>query len=143
MRIARVVDADEIARCAELFDGTPLADATERFVANTSHYLLVAYRDDGEAMGMVSGVALTHPDKGTEMLLYELGVEPQFRREGVATALVEALADLSRQAGHYGMWVAVDTDNEPALATYRRIPGASVEAGTIVSWDHSPSPAGP
>jgi aminoglycoside 3-N-acetyltransferase I len=95
MRIARVVDADEVARCADLCDGPPLPDATERFVADSSHYLLVAYQDDGRAIGMVSGVALTHPDKGTEMLLYEVGVEPEFRRKGVANAVAEPCSIVS------------------------------------------------
>ena len=44
-------------------------------------------------VGMISGVETTHPDKGTEMFLYELGVDEDARRRGVATALVNALAD--------------------------------------------------
>ena len=69
---------------------------------------------------MISGVETTHPDKGTEMFLYELGVDEDARRQGVATALVNALAALARERGCYGMWVGVDTDNAAARATYRR-----------------------
>jgi len=57
----------------------PKAPATEQFLGTASHYLLFAYDDDADAGGgvvlaMISGVETTHPDKGTEMFLYELGV---------------------------------------------------------------------
>lgn len=51
---------------------------------------------DGAAAGFVSGVETTHPDKGTEMFLYELSVHPDHRGRGVATALVAALEALAR-----------------------------------------------
>jgi len=54
-------------------------------------------------IGFVSGVELTHPDKGSEMFLYELGVDAAARRRGVGRALVEALRALARRRGCYGM----------------------------------------
>jgi ribosomal protein S18 acetylase RimI-like enzyme len=44
----------------------------------------------GRALGFVSGIETTHPDKGTEMFLYELSVEEEARRRGVGTKLVQA-----------------------------------------------------
>jgi ribosomal protein S18 acetylase RimI-like enzyme len=134
VRIERVTDAASLAAGADLFDEPPQQAATARFLASPDHHLLFAY--DGERpVGMVSGVETTHPDKGTEMFLYELGVAEDARRQGVATALVKALATLARDRGCYGMWVGVDTDNPAALATYRRA-GAHEEAPAVVfSWD--------
>ena len=81
-------------------------------------------------MGFVSGVEVTHPDKGTEMFLYELAVDEPFRRRGIGRALVERLAALARDAGCYGMWVITDDDNEAARATYEGTGGrARGEAG--------------
>lgn len=135
MRIERVGDAAAVAAAADLFDAPPQETATARFLSSPDHHLLLAYDDDGRAVGMISGVETTHPDKGTEMFLYELGVDENARRQGVATALVHALAALARDRGCYGMWVAVDTDNVAALATYRRA-GAHEEAPAVVfSWD--------
>jgi ribosomal protein S18 acetylase RimI-like enzyme len=45
---------------------------------------------------MVTGVEMTHPDKGTEMFLYELGVADEHQGRGIGRALVSALADLAR-----------------------------------------------
>jgi ribosomal protein S18 acetylase RimI-like enzyme len=134
MRIERVVAAAAVHGAADLFDSPPLAAATERFLAEPGHHLLFAY-DGEDPVGMISGVEMTHPDKGTEMFVYEMGVAPAARLRGVATALVEALAAIARERGCYGMWVGTEPDNEAALATYRR-GGANEEAPfVLLSWD--------
>ena len=74
----------------------------------------------GWAVGFVSGVETTHPDKGTEMFLYELGVDESARRQGVGRALVEALAAFAEERGCYGMWVLTEDDNVAARKTYER-----------------------
>lgn len=84
---------------------------------------------------MITGVETTHPDKGTEMFLYELGVAPVARGRGVGTALVRALAALAKDRGCYGMWVGADADNAAALATYRHA-GSPEEASVVMlSWN--------
>jgi aminoglycoside 3-N-acetyltransferase I len=134
MRIERIVDAAAVHAAVDLFDGPPLADATVRFLQSPTHHLLFAY-DGDRAVGMISGVETTHPDKGTEMFLYELEVAPVARLQGIATALVTALARIAREHGCYGMWVGTEADNAAALATYRKA-GADDEAPfVLLSWD--------
>jgi aminoglycoside 3-N-acetyltransferase I len=135
MRIERVVDAAAVHKAADLFDSPPLAAPTERFLAEPGHHLLFAFDETGRAIGMISGVETTHPDKGTEMFVYELGVAPAARLQGVATALVTELTVIARARGCYGMWVATEPDNEAAKATYRKS-GATEEAPfVLMSWD--------
>src|SRR5918997_4270849 len=116
MRIERITDAAVVQRATDLFDSAPLPAATARFLAEPTHHLLFAYDDTGRAVGMISGVETTHPDKGTEMFVYELGVAPAARLQGVATGLVRALAGLARERGCYGMWVGTEADNLAAQA---------------------------
>ncbi len=135
MRIERVRDAASVAAAEDLFDSPPLPAATERFLREAGHHLLFAYDESGRAVGMISGVEMTHPDKGTEMFVYELGVAPAARLQGVGTQLVKELAVIARRNGCYGMWVGTELDNAAALATYRRA-GASDETGFILlNWD--------
>ena len=115
--MCRPGDDGLVAAASHLFDGPARPDATSRFLAEDGHHLLVA-SEDGRPVGFVSGVEVTHPDKGTEMFLYELAVDEPFRRRGIGRALVERLAALAREAGCYGMWVVTDHDNEAARATY-------------------------
>ncbi len=131
MRIERITDADAVHRAADLFDAPPRPDATARFLADPTHHLLLAYDDAGHPVGMISGVEMTHPDKGTEMFVYELGVAPAARLQGIATELVRELAALAKAAGCYGMWVGTEPDNAAAQATYRRA-GASEEAPFVL-----------
>ncbi len=135
MRIERISDADEVHRAADLFDSPPLPAATQRFLADPGHHLLLAYDESGRAVGMISGVELTHPDKGTEMFIYELAVAPVARLQGIGAGLVDALAVIARRAGCYGMWVGTEVDNEAALATYRRAGADEETTFTLLNWD--------
>src|SRR4051794_7018451 len=135
MRIERITDASEVHRAVDLFDAPPLGQVTERFLAEPGHHLLLAYDASGRPVGMISGVEMTHPDKGTEMFVYELAVAPQARLQGVGSRLVGALVEVARRHGCYGMWVGTEPDNAAALATYRRA-GATEEAPfTLLNWD--------
>ncbi|MCX4525933.1 GNAT family N-acetyltransferase [Streptomyces sp. NBC_01551] len=124
-----------------LFDGPARLDWSERFLASQGHLMLIAYVDDIPA-GMVSGVEMTHPDKGTEMCLYELSVDEGYRRRGIGRALTLALADEARARGCYGMWVGVDTDNEAALATYASSGAEDEGLFTMRGWVVTPEHPG-
>lgn len=135
MRIERVTAEAEVHRAADLFDAPPIEAATRRFLTDPTHHLLLAYDDADRPVGMITGVETTHPDKGTEMLVYELGVAPVARLQGIGAALVDALAGLARDRGCYGMWVATENDNKAALATYRRAGALEEMTFTLLSWD--------
>ncbi len=127
-------DEDAVHAARTLFDEPPTPAATRRFLEEPTHHLLVAY-DGAAPLGFVSGVEVTHPDKGTEMFLYELGVDASARRRGVGTALVEALARLGSERGCYGMWVLADDDNEAAAATYARAGGRVGSRPVMIEWE--------
>ena len=112
-------DTNLVLRAADLFDHPPVAEHTATFLAAAGHHLLVAL-DGDDPIGFVSGVETTHPDKGTEMFVYELGTHEDHRRRGVATALLDELTRLAVDRGCTGLWVATEPDNSPAIATYLR-----------------------
>ncbi len=119
MSIRRLASGDdrELEKLSSCFDQPLRWEAAGRFLKSENHHILVAY--EGEiAIGFVTGVETTHPDKGTEMFLYELGVDEKFRRKGYGAKLVRALAELARQRRCYGMWVGTEEDNLAALKTY-------------------------
>jgi len=132
--IRRITDAAAVEAAGQLFDHPPIPAATSRFLAESGHHLLLAYVDD-HPVGMVTGVETTHPDKGTEMFLYELGVDERFQRRGIGRALVATLARLARERGCYGMWVATEAANAAAVATYRQ-EGVRMDTDQVIfSWD--------
>lgn len=126
---ARVRDA------AHLFHHELNESAVLAFLADDSHHLLVAYVE-GKAAGFVSAVELLHPDKPKpEMFLYELGVDPEFRRIGVATALMSELIRVCRDRGCGEMFVLTDEANDAALATYRKAGGRREPDQVMFYWD--------
>ncbi len=120
-------------QAAHLFDGPPRPDAVQRFLADPKHHLFIAYADD-RPVGFVSGVELTHPDKGTEMFLYELAVDEGFRERGIGTALSNALRALAVDLGCYDMWVLTDADNDAALGTYRKSGASESSTHVMLTW---------
>jgi ribosomal protein S18 acetylase RimI-like enzyme len=139
VRIVEAAPGDDalVLAAAELFDRPPTPEWTARFLEGHGHHLLFALVD-GEPVGFVSGVETTHPDKGTEMFLYELGVHEDHRNRGIGRALVRALAELGRRRGCYGMWVLTDADNEAALAAYRAAGAGEPQPQVMLDWDFGP-----
>jgi ribosomal protein S18 acetylase RimI-like enzyme len=135
MGILRLGPGDErrVLDAAGLFDSPPDRGWTIKFLTVPGHHMLLALVDDA-AVGFVTGVETTHPDKGTEMFLYELAVDERFRRQGIGRALVDALADIAVDAGCYGMWVGTDHDNVAALATYRASGAEPPEPTVTLTW---------
>jgi ribosomal protein S18 acetylase RimI-like enzyme len=127
-------DAPLVLAASELFDGPADPAATDRFLGLDDHHLFFAL-EDGVPIGFVSGVEITHPDKGTEMLLYELAVAERARRRGIGGQLVEALRRLAIERGCYAMWVLTEDDNAAALATYRRAGAREDERPRMLEWD--------
>lgn len=125
-------DEDVMLAAPELFDAPPRREWATAFLAEANHSLIWA-TVDGEPAGFISGMLIRHPDKGVEVLLYELGVEEQFRRRGVARELVEELAAWGRDHGCVGMWVPVDSDNKVAQQFYRST-GAAEPDRVLTYW---------
>jgi ribosomal protein S18 acetylase RimI-like enzyme len=137
--IERLVPGDEqrVVAASRLFDEPATNEWTHRFLTSEGHHLLFAVVDGIDA-GFVTGVEMTHPDKGTEMLVYELGVDEPFQRQGIGHALVDALAAVAREGGCYGMWVLTDDDNAAAVSTYGAAGATSTGSQTLLEWRFSP-----
>ena len=138
IRVLGTGDDDLVLAASHLFDAPANRSATARFLNTADDHLLIAYEGE-HAVGFISGVEVTHPDKGTEMFIYELAVDGEFRRRGIAGALIDALKSVALERGCYGMWVLTDEDNEAALATYVGAAGSSEPGQVVVVWHFTQS----
>ncbi|MGH7722287.1 MAG: GNAT family N-acetyltransferase [Candidatus Dormibacteria bacterium] len=132
-------DESLVLQAEELFDNPPQQSWVAQFLRDPTHHLFMAFRG-GRPSGFVSAVELTHPDKGTEMFLYELAVAPADRRQGVATALLRELTALARRRGCYDMWVLTDDDNIAALNAYRSSGATREGEHVMLTWEWADSP---
>jgi GNAT superfamily N-acetyltransferase len=128
-------DVNLLLNASHLFDVPVRPQWAQRFLSSDGHHLVLAQDATGTPIGFVSGVEMTHPDKGTEMFLYELGVAESVRRQGVGTRLVTALREIATANGCHSMWVALEGNNDAARRTYAA-DGATLHEGQVVAtWD--------
>jgi ribosomal protein S18 acetylase RimI-like enzyme len=141
IRVLGAGDEDLVQAASHLFDAPAIRTATARFLSTTDDHLLIAYEGD-RAVGFISGVEVTHPDKGTEMFIYELATDVAYRRRGIAGALIDALKSRALERGCYGMWVLTDEGNDAALATYVAAAGVPERGQVVVAWNFlDPAPS--
>ncbi len=129
-------DEQVLVAASHLFDGPITRDGAVEFFGRPGHHLCLA-EVEGAPAGFVSGVETTHPDKGTEMFLYELSVDEAFRGRGIAKRLVEALRNFAVDRGCNGMWVLTDVGNEAAQRTYLSAGATDQGPSVMLDWTFS------
>ena len=123
-RILGPGDDDVLSNVAPgVFDYDVDARWTAEFLADPRHHIAVAM-DGGVVVGMASGLHYVHPDKQPELWINEVGVAPEYQRQGVARRLLSTLFVRARQVGCVEAWVLTDRSNEAALRLYEGMGGS-------------------
>lgn len=115
--------ADRVLSASALFDRPLDRDAVTSLLGRDDHHLLLA-RLGSEAVGFALAHELPRLDGASpKLLLYEIGVDPGFRRRGVGRSLVEAVKEVGRRCGARSLFVITEGENEAAVALYRSAGG--------------------
>ena len=104
------------------------------FLATRVNELVVAL-DRGEVIGFASGTMLMHPDKPTQFFVNEISVHEDYRRQGIATRLIERVTDLARDRGCEGIWLATEADNASARGLYTKLSARETCGIVVYDWD--------
>ena len=105
----------------------------DRYVAGLGSGFV--WRVNGKVVGNVSLYrAGAHPRLGPGWMIANVATHPDFRRRGIAVALMEATIERARRQG--GDWVSleVEADNTGAQALYERLGFARYE--TLTLWEN-------
>ena len=105
----------------------------EGLLADPRTLMLVAF-DGATPVGFVLAHELPrrHGDRA-KLFVYEVGVAESHQRRGIASALLERLAELARERGIRVGFVLTDPGNGPANALYRSAGGAT--DSMTVEWE--------
>ena len=87
------------------------------YLAGSANWMCVALVD-GLVVGMLMAVIHTHPDKETELFLDEIGTGDDWRRKGIAKALMGELFARADAEGIEEIWLGTEPDNVPARGLY-------------------------
>ena len=89
--------------------------ADDKFIALTAQF-------DGELAGAIAAYELVKFEaERSEIYIYDLAVIERFRRQGVATALIEEVKAIGRVKGAWVIFVQADPPDEPAVALYDKL----------------------
>jgi ribosomal protein S18 acetylase RimI-like enzyme len=103
-----------------VFDEPVRPDLTKRFLA-TSNYRIFVALDGDLVVGMATGFTHFHPDKDEEFFVNELGVDDDYRRQGIGERLLRTILTEAKAMGCPDAWLGTEHVNAPALALYRKV----------------------
>ncbi|WP_081095247.1 GNAT family N-acetyltransferase [Erythrobacter donghaensis] len=108
----------------------PDAGWAECWLANPHHIALLA-EAGGAAVGALAAYVLPKFEQArSEIYIYDLAVLESARRQGLATALIEALRTIAREIGAWTIFVQADIvpEDEPARRLYRKLASEEITA---------------
>ena len=128
---------DDTQRAVEVmqrFEDRAVAPAwLAQVLADPANYLVVA-----EVESTLAGFALAYrlqrlDGSAAQMLIYEIEVLEAYRRQGIGTALVQALLAQARAERMIEAFLITNRANTPAVALYQRT-GGQIEDGDEVMF---------
>ena len=90
-------------------------------LANPGFIALAARSGEAVVGGLAAYVLPKFEQARSEIYIYDLAVAGDFRRRGVATALIEQLKHEARRIGAYVIYVQADYGDDPAVALYTKL----------------------
>lgn len=111
---------------ADVFEerGAPLRDDYVRHLLSREDFVAVAAVRDGEPIGGITAYVLPMTrQEASELFIYDLAVHPDWQRQGVGRALLDALRREAAILGIDIMFVPADNGDGQAMEFYRAMGG--------------------
>jgi len=125
IRELAVGDEELLHRALRTFKDVDAA-APDLFLEDPRTHAFVAL-DGGAVIGWCYGYELLRPEGRWMMLMQQIDVLPERRREGVGRTLLDTFVALARSKGHQKMWLYTDAGNEAARRLYEGAGGDPTE----------------
>ena len=107
---------------ADSYAAAPAGDGYLADVLSRSHVIvLVGLQDDIVIGGLVAYELPKLEQARSEIYIYDLAVADNFRRQGVATRLLEQLRRLARQRGAWVVFIQADYGDDAAIGLYTKL----------------------
>lgn len=91
------------------------------FLGKDHVFVLVATHEDKVIGGLVAYALEKFEQERAEIYIYDLAVSEEFRRQGVATALIHELKAVGKKHGAYVIFVQADPGDAPAISLYESL----------------------
>src|SRR5215510_4534623 len=106
----------------ETYGGARPSESYLRRLLGSDSFIAVAALQGGEVVGGLAAYELRKfEQERSEIYIYDLAVASAYRRQGIATALIEELQKWAAERGAYVIFVQADLGDEPAIALYTKL----------------------
>lgn len=97
-------------------------DAYLQGLLQSPTFVAVAAFSGTEVVGGLAGYVLPKFEQArSELYIYDLAVDENHRRQGLATAMIRELQNLAAARGIYVIFVQADHGDDPAIALYTKL----------------------
>jgi aminoglycoside 3-N-acetyltransferase I len=91
-------------------------------LSSQSFIAVAAVSAEAEILGGLAAYVLRKFERArSEIYIYDLAVLEHCRRQGIATALIEALKEIAKARGAYVIFVQADYGDDPAISLYTKL----------------------
>lgn len=109
--------ADPETYCAK----QPTDEYLERLLAS-EQFIAIAALDGQLVVGALAGYVLQKFEQArSEFYIYDLAVSETYRRQGIATAMIQELKAVASKRGIYVIFVQADHGDDAAIALYTKL----------------------
>ena len=85
-------------------------------------FIAVAALSEAKVIGGLAAYALPKFEQArSEIYIYDLAVLERYRRQGIATAMIQELKKLAKSLGAYVIFVQADHGDDPAISLYTKL----------------------
>jgi aminoglycoside 3-N-acetyltransferase I len=106
----------------ESYASAPPDSAYLRSLLAGDTFIAVVAVDEGTVVGGLAAYELRKfEQRRSEIYIYDLAVAETHRRQGIATALIQALKGEAARRGAWVIYVQADHGDDPAIALYTKL----------------------
>lgn len=107
---------------AETYTGAQPGNAyLEDLLGGHSFIAIAALKGENIIGGLAAYELRKFERERSEIYIYDLAVDEEHRRRGVATGLIEHLKQIAIQRGAYVIYVQADLGDDPAISLYTKL----------------------
>ncbi len=96
--------------------------------------ILVLAKDGDKVAGVAICYKLLHPAGESSLYVRELDTHPDYRRQGVATLLMNKCKEIAKSESLTEVWLGTEADNDVANAFYTALDPDEVEPSVIYAY---------
>ena len=106
----------------ETYGGAPPGDSYLRRLLGNDEFIALAAVIGREVVGGLAAYQLKKfEQERSEIYIYDLAVAASYRRQGIATSLIQHLKVVAAARGAYVIYVQADLEDAPAIELYTKL----------------------